>query len=83
MPKLTNFIFMKGNVLLGWVCHATVWVHSLQREGGKQVLAGLAPSRKTVGSILRTPWLAFPARKNWQKVNWQICFNGKMHSTTF
>ncbi len=53
------------------------------KGGGIHLLAGLAPSRKTVGSILRTPWPAFPARKLLQKVIWQICFNGKMHSTTF
>jgi hypothetical protein len=33
------------------------------KEGGIQVLAGLAPSSQTVGTSLRTPWPAKSARK--------------------
>ncbi len=33
------------------------------KEGGIQMLAGLAPSSQTVGSLLRTPLLAKPAGK--------------------
>jgi hypothetical protein len=31
-----------------------------RKEGEIQVLAGLAPSNQTVGSLLRTPWLVKP-----------------------
>jgi hypothetical protein len=34
-----------------------------RKEGGIEVLAGLAPSSQTVGSLLRTPWLAKPVGK--------------------
>jgi hypothetical protein len=37
------------------------------KEGGIQVLAGLVQSIQKVGSLLKTPWLAYPARKFWQK----------------
>ncbi len=37
------------------------------KEGGIQVLAGLAPSYKTVGSLLWTPHLASPTVKIWRK----------------
>jgi hypothetical protein len=33
------------------------------KEGGIQVLAGLAPSSQTVGSLLGTPWSALPGGK--------------------
>jgi hypothetical protein len=39
------------------------------KEGGIKVLAGLAPSSQTLGSLLRTPWLAKLARIFWEKVN--------------
>ncbi len=35
----------------------------LRKEGGIQVLAVLASSSQTVGSLLRTFWPAKPARK--------------------
>jgi hypothetical protein len=34
-----------------------------EKEGGIQLLAGLAPSLPTVGFSLRTAWLAKPAGK--------------------
>ncbi len=49
-----------------WVCCAAVFPC---KEGGIQVLAGLAPSSQTIGSLLRTPWLAKPATKIWQNVS--------------
>jgi hypothetical protein len=33
------------------------------KKGEIQVLAGIAPSSQTVGSLLRTPWPAKPAGK--------------------
>jgi hypothetical protein len=33
------------------------------KEGGIQLLEGLAPSSQTVPSLLRTPWTVKPARK--------------------
>jgi hypothetical protein len=37
------------------------------KEGGIQVLAGLAPSTQTVRPLLRTSWLAKPTRKKLAK----------------
>ncbi len=45
-PKLANFVIM-ANVFLG-VCMSSSWADALLRkEGGTQVLAGLALSSKT------------------------------------
>ncbi len=40
-----------------------------RKEGGIQGLAGLVQYSQNVGSLLRTPWLAKPAGKFWQKVS--------------
>ncbi len=47
------------------------------------VLAGLAPSNQTVGSLLRTPWLAKPVRKLGKFSHLANTPQWKMHSTTF
>ncbi len=43
----------------------TVWLYGafLRKEGKIQVLTGLAPSKQTELSFLRTPWLTKPTRK--------------------
>jgi len=54
-----------------------------EREGGIQVLAGLAPSSQRVGSLLRTPGQQSWTEKFGKKpVRW-MQFNGKIRSTTF
>ncbi len=53
----------------GLVCCAVVRAHSHGLLGEIKVLAGLAPSSQTVGSLKRTPWLAKPSRKIWHKVS--------------
>jgi hypothetical protein len=61
---------------LGWICHAAARFIFHGKEGGIQVLAGLAPSGQTAGSLLRTPWLA-SGQKNSVKLVSNIHFNGK------
>jgi hypothetical protein len=64
---LTN-IFILANVFLGvGMLHGFTGIFS-RKEGGIQVLEGLAPSTQTVGSLLRTPWLTKPDRKIAPKV---------------
>ncbi len=53
------------------------------KEGWIQVLAGLAPSGKTVEPLLITPgWQSWLEKIGQMPVR-QIFFNGKIHSTTF
>ncbi len=47
------------------------------------MLAGLAPSSQTVGSLIRTPQPTNPHGKILQKVSGKIHFNRKIRSTTF
>ncbi len=51
--------------------------------GREQMLAGLATSIQTVGSLLSTSWLAKPGRKVWQKLSSVNSLHWKKHSTTF
>ncbi len=39
-------------------------LHSLWKEAGVRVFAGLAPSSQPMGSLLRTPLPAKPTEKN-------------------
>ncbi len=41
-----------------WMCECVP-----RKEGGIQVMTGLAPSSQTVGYLLRTPWPSKPAVK--------------------
>jgi len=42
----------------------TLQTHFLPRAGPiKLIGGGLGPSSQTLGSLMRTPWLALPARK--------------------
>jgi hypothetical protein len=54
-----------------------------RKEGGIQVLAGLAPSSQIVRSLLRTTLPASQHRKIHPKCVRQICFSEKIHSITF
>jgi hypothetical protein len=54
---LTNIFFFGGGMLYGWSDMFS------KKEGGIQVMAGLAPSSQTVKSLLRAPLPAKPARK--------------------
>ncbi len=63
-----------------------MWLHRGMlpvKEGGIKALASLAPLAQKIGLLLRTPLPANSAGKIQQKCVRQICFNGKMHSTTF
>ncbi len=44
---------------------------------------GLCMSSQTVGTLLRTLWLAKPAGKIWQKVSLMNAPNGKLNSSIF
>jgi hypothetical protein len=61
----------------GWVCHTAAY---LKKDGGIQVLVGLAPSSQTVGSLLKNHC---PAKYSIKKFVRQIYFNSKRHLTTF
>jgi hypothetical protein len=56
-------MFILANVILavGMPCGCTGAIP--RKEGGIQVLAGLAPSSLAVGSLLRPPW-PFASQKN-------------------
>ncbi len=58
---LTFSYTCKHTLLVGKPCSLAGVI--LGNEGGMQVLAGLAPSTQTVGSLLRTPWPAKLTRK--------------------
>jgi hypothetical protein len=53
-------------------------------EGGRiHVLAGLASPRENSRFHIESPLASFSSQKKLAKSDFQICFNGKMHSTTF
>jgi hypothetical protein len=83
LPNFANF-FILANVLLGVGTLDSCVGMFPRTEGGIKVLAGLAPSSQTVGSLLRTPWLAKSARNIWQKCeSSEITPMGKIPSTSF
>jgi hypothetical protein len=57
-----NAFLMLANVLRGWVHPAETGAFP-RKEARIKGFANLAPSSQTVGSLLRTPWLAKPAEK--------------------
>jgi len=61
-----NFIIL-ANILLGVVIPHSCISALPRKEGGTQVLAGLALSNQILGSLLRTPWPKFPS-EIWQNV---------------
>jgi hypothetical protein len=52
----------------GWVHPTTVRATFHREEGGIWVLAGLAPSSQTLGSLLRTPWSEKIGEKSFGKM---------------
>jgi hypothetical protein len=54
-----------------------------RKEGGIQVLAGLAPLSQSVGAVLRTTWPGKPTIKIEQNVSLANSLHWKNHSTTF
>ncbi len=53
------------------------------KEGGIQVLVGLAPSNQIVGSIVKKPWPEKPAGKIGQNVSWMNSLEWKNAPNNF
>jgi hypothetical protein len=58
-----SYLYILANILLLVGTQHRCTDMFLGKEDGIQVLAGRTPSSQTVESLLRTPWLAKPARK--------------------
>ncbi len=69
-----------ANVFWGRVLLVTRWGLFLRKKGGIQVLAGLAPSRQTVGSLLRTSLKIAESYVNVKRIGF---FNTKMVLANF
>jgi hypothetical protein len=66
LPAFAYFLYLQ---MYFWVGTLHGWTGPLRRKvGRKKVLAGLAPSSKTVRSLMRTPCPAKPFVKIYQKV---------------